>query len=178
MDVTNEIKNGFLNIKIEDINLLKVAFEKLDNTGKKYNIEGKVIMNGKPLVGATVVLGNNNIKAITDKEGYYSFKDVYGEEQYIVVIVDNKTVGYTTFILNEEGKKLEYYQDDNYYTIETVNTTGDLNIDLNINEDYKIDLSNIYEIEKKNNNYVLPVAVTLIVISVGLFLYKKSRKNS
>lgn len=175
-DITDNLKNGFITLKLKEPNKLNVKFTPKKEYGDGiYKISGKVMLDGKPLSDAIVTL-NDNEKVVTDSNGYYEFDNVPAGVNSLLIMKDGKGVGFATFeILSSEIKNINTYNDD-LFVIEISKDSSSFIMDINVNDDYSLDFDNVQLDTNCNLWWLLIVFIVVIVLFVILYKRKAGKK--
>lgn len=165
-DITEDVSANYLKLKLDDTNNLKVTFKKetITESKEKIKISGVATYNGEPVKNAKVWLHNNSLVTYTDEEGNYTFNDVEPGNYSISFEKNNSVIGYSTFKVTASDKKdTNISLNNDVVEIEVNNKSKTLNVDFSLEDDLRINYSNVYTIIKGDVNCDGLVNVTDLV---------------
>ena len=176
-DITSSLKNGFVIVDLKNSSKLSVDFSLIEteNISEGYKISGKVLVDGKAISDAVVIL-NDDAKTVTNTSGEYHFDNVPEGVNSILIMKDGKGIGFATFkIVASDNNEFDAYEDD-VFTIEMGQNNLTFVMDLNVNDDYSIDFSNV-ELDGNFNYMWLVVLGIVLVVGITVIIFIKKNKN-
>ena len=177
-DITDTLRDGFVTLNLNGTSNLNIKFSaKNMEVGKyTYKISGRVIMDGKPLKNAIVIL-NDKEKVTTDVNGNYHFDNVPIGVNSLLIMKDGIGLGFGTFRIElSDVKNVNTYNDD-LFTIEMKKNNLDIIMDINVNDDYSIELKDVKIDNAFNLLWVVLIVIGIVAVIV-IFLIKKKIKSS
>ena len=139
-----ELNGGFNTVNLSKKNKLKVFYEKDEVISEKtFSISGKVLNNNTPVAGAKVVLHSTEKISYTSADGSYNFNDVEFGFHTLSIFIDDLLVGYKEFEVFNKKVSNVIQITGSKDIIEFDQSTVELRMNLLMNDDMTLKLSNI-----------------------------------
>ena len=165
-DVTNNVVANYLKLNLNNTNNLNIILKKDAGItpNDKFIISGVASLSGKPISNVKVRLHNSSITTYTDEFGNFKFENVASGSHTISLEDNNEVIGYTLFnIIPSDRRDTEISLDNEITEIFISNKSKVINLDLNLEDDLKINFNNVYTIIKGDVNSDGLVNVTDLV---------------
>ncbi|MGE4384500.1 MAG: carboxypeptidase regulatory-like domain-containing protein [Endomicrobiaceae bacterium] len=126
-----------------------------------YSISGRVLVGGKPVRGATIMISQRNIKYITDYNGAYVIDNLEYDGPYTVSVISDEHY-FEPFTVPFLDKDIVHDFEKDIYASGRVTSLGQgvANIDIDVNGvKYKTDDQGFYKVKglKTNGDYMINV---------------------
>ena len=133
---------GFITLNLNKTNTLSINYIKEDNSSlRTFVLRGIVKRNNQFVKGATIVLHSKEKSVVTDTNGFYQFNDVEYGFHTLSVFVDGLLVGYKEFNITSDTISNIIYNDDDIAQIKFANNSVIFNMNIQIKDNYRLDLS-------------------------------------
>ena len=166
VDVSDALSGNFLLLNLEDANNLKITFKKEEviSTEEIVDISGTVVYENQPVKNAKVILHNSSVETYTDENGNFTIKNVKFGDNAISFEKDDKVIGYSSFVITAgDDINPDVASNNDVTEISISNRSDSINLSLNLEDDLRINYSNVYTIIKGDINCDGLVNVTDLV---------------
>ena len=163
--IYGNFSDNILSYDLKKGDKLEVTFEKKDagnsENNEQVSISGYISKKGINLQNAKIILhGDKEYTTTTDNNGYYEFNNIPVGDYEILIISDDKNVGYKKFTVGLDSKA-DVSVDDSNQTI----------VNINLLEDYDLSFSVSKVIdEKESQNYFSIVIISGIILISLIFI--------
>ena len=131
-------------------------------TVSNYSISGRVLVGGKPVRGATIMISQRNIKYITDYNGAYVIDNLEYDGPYTVSVISDEHY-FEPFTVAFLDKDITHDFEKDIYASGRVTSLGQsvANIEIDVNGvKYKTDDQGFYKVKglKTNGDYIINIS--------------------
>ena len=142
--VEKKLNGGFISLDLVKNNILKITYIKDEEESlKKFSITGKLVENNVPVVGAKVVLHSTEKVTYTSSDGLFRFDNVEYGFHTLSVYDDSLLLGYKEFNVATDKVINVVQTDGDIDQIVFAPNTTMLNMNVTINDNYEVTLSNL-----------------------------------
>ena len=163
-DISNNVSGNFLVLNLNNNNNLKITFKKeqIVNTNENFIIKGIVNSDNQPVKNAKVILGNDTI--YTDEDGNFRFENIKFGDHTISFEKNNEVIGYSSFkIISSYNTDVDVVINDDVTEISVSERVNFINMNINLEDDLRVNYSNVYSVMKGDINLDGLVNITDLV---------------
>lgn len=191
-DITSQFKGGYYTFDplYEDKTLTVITEDTpAVSKSKTYTVKGTVKRNGQPAENITLQLDSAEETTVTDKNGKFSFANVYCGRHSLMALEDGKVVGYVEFLLTESEIAAFHITDNGVYSVTANRNEVGVNLTLTLTDNETIKIKGISDI-KGGTSPTSPqtgdsrnLSFWIFALASGLFgiaatvLYDEKRRN-